>query len=105
MKYDKIVIENLVNLINNCLENNYLRILLLLITGVFMGYTLQPVPKWLDKLFNTSQILKLCVLFIAGAILVYPLNSNNIMWVLSGSIVTLIIFESARCVDNIKYNK
>ncbi len=97
MKYNnKNIDNNLVILINNFLENNHIRMFLLLITGVFMGYTLQPVPKWLDTLFNTSHILKFFVLFIAGSISVYPLNSNSIISVLIGTIITLLIFESAR---------
>ena len=93
------VIEKSVEINNKFLQNNYLRITLLLITGVFMGYTLQPVPKWLNKLFDTSQILKFFVLFIAGCIAVYPINKNNIIWVGLSSALTLVLFQLAREYD------
>jgi hypothetical protein len=71
---------------NSILSNNYLRVLLLLITGVYMGYTLQPVPKWLSNLFDTSVFFKFAVLFIAGSIALYPLNDKSFMWVIVGTL-------------------
>ncbi len=93
------VIETSVKVNNSFLEYNYLRIILLLVTGVFMGYTLQPVPKWLNNMFDTSHTLKFFVLFIAGCIAVYPVNKNNIMWVFIGSIGTLYLFHLFRLYD------
>ena len=94
-----IVIEKSVGFNNNFLQNDYLRIALLLITGVFMGYTLQPVPKWLNKLFDTSHTLKFFVLFIAGCIAVYPVTKTNVVWVGLGSVLTLLLFHIARKYD------
>ncbi len=88
---------------NNILSNDYLRVLLLLITGVFMGYTLQPVPKWLNKMFDTSILLKFIVLFIAGSISLYPLNNNSLMWITIGSILTLVLFQYMRKMDEFVY--
>lgn len=88
---------------NNILSNDYLRVLLLLITGVFMGYTLQPIPKWLNKLFDTSILLKFTALFIAGSISLYPLNNNSLMWVTIGSILTLVLFQYMRKIDEFIY--
>ncbi len=99
-QFSNVVIEKSVNFNNNFLQNDYLRIALLLVTGVFMGYTLQPVPKWLNNLFNTSNTLKFFVLFIAGCIAVYPINHNNIIWVGLGSALTLWLFHMARKYDN-----
>ncbi len=93
------LIEKSVSINNDFLQNNYLRISLLLITGVFMGYTLQPVPKWLNNMFDTSNTLKFSVLFIAGCIAVYPLNKSNIIWVALGSIITLYVFHLFRVYD------
>ena len=94
-----VVIEKSVGFNNEFLRNDYLRIALLLVTGVFMGYTLQPVPKWLNKLFDTSHTLKFFVLFIAGCIAVYPVNKSNILWVGLGSALTLGLFQAARKYD------
>ncbi len=66
--------------------------ILLLVSGVFMGYTLQPVPKWLNNLFDTSNILKFSVLFISGAIV----TQENIMIVTLCSVIVLFLFQMAR---------
>ena len=39
-------------------QNNSIRMMLFIISGVFLGYTLEPVPKTLEKLFKTSIIFK-----------------------------------------------
>lgn len=93
------IIDKSVNLNNHFFKNDYFRTFLLLISGVFMGYTLQPVPKWLNKLFDTSPLIKFLVLFISGCISVYPLNKNNIILVFVGSVLTLIFFQCARYLD------
>jgi hypothetical protein len=98
-KLHDVIIDNSVVFNNEFLRRDYLRITLLLVTGVFMGYTLQPVPKWLNKMFDTSHILKFFVLFIAGCIAVYPVNKSNIIWVALGSALTLGIFYAARQYD------
>ena len=98
-QFSSIIIEKSVGVNNELLHNDYLRIALLLVTGVFMGYTLQPVPKWLNKLFDTSHTLKFFILFIAGCITVYPVNKNNIIWVGLGSALTLGFFQLARKYD------
>ena len=66
--------SSIIDINNKIFKNNYLRMILLLISSVFMGYTLQPVPKWLNNLFDTSNILKFFILFISGSLVVYPLN-------------------------------
>jgi len=91
--------NKIVNLSNELLKNSYVRTVLLLVTGVFMGYTLQPVPIWLNNLFNVSHILKFFVLFIAGCIAVYPVNQQSIMYVFVGSILTLLLFQFCRYLD------
>ena len=93
------IIDKFVNLNNDFLKNNYLRTTLLLISGVFIGYTLQPVPKWLNKVFDTSYLIKFLVLFTVGCTSIYPLNKTNIMWILFGSALTLTLFHFARYLD------
>ncbi len=89
-------VDNIVKVNNSILQNNHLRMLLLLVSGVFMGYTLQPVPKWLNNLFDTSNVLKFLVLFVSGAIAVYPLTQENIIIVTLCSVIVLFIFQMAR---------
>ena len=91
---------SIIDIINKIFKNNYLRMILLLISSVFMGYTLQPVPTWLNNLFDTSNILKFFILFISGSLVVYPLNYENIIYVTVSSILILVIFHILR-----KYEK
>jgi hypothetical protein len=66
---------------------------------MFERYILQPVPKWLNNLFDTSHILKFIILFIAGSIAVYPVNKDKLLQVAIGSILTLVLFQSSRYID------
>lgn len=97
------LIENSIDFNNNLLENNYFRTIILLVSGVFIGYVLQPVPKWLNYLFNTSFTLKFLILFITGCVAVYPVNKNNkyiIFWIGLCSVLLLLVFKLARKIDD-----
>ena len=96
------VVDTVINAQNVLLTNNYLRILILLVSGVFMGYTLYPVPKFMDKLFETSNIFKFIILFSAGLVAVYPVNKENILWVGLCSAGTLLLFHLFRKYEEYK---
>jgi hypothetical protein len=85
-----------INTNNIILENNIIRYLILLITGVFMGYTLQPVPEWLNNIFNNSNLFKFIILFYAGCSVVYPLTSENVVQIFIASLLTIILFNILR---------
>jgi len=91
---DKIVQQK-----NNILKNNYTRIAILIITGVFMGYTLQPVPTWLNNIFNTSHVFKFIILYLAGLVAVYPVSEENMKWVFFGTVLALTLFQIMRQFD------
>ena len=82
--------------LNNILKYDYIRVFIMIITGVFAGYTLQPVPQWLNKLFDTSNIFKFLVLFCGGCVASYPLTNQNIIIVSICSLVILTIFQYFR---------
>jgi hypothetical protein len=71
----------------------------MLTCGVLAGYTLQPVPKWLSNLFNTSHVFKFLILFFAGVTAVYPLDGNELFLVFVCSISILFVFELLRYFD------
>ena len=96
---DNIVVNKSIELQNKLLENDYFRIFFLLITGVFIGYTLQPVPKWLNNLFDNSVIFKFIVLFIVGAVAVFPLDKYKTFKVALGAITVLFLFYLTRQID------
>lgn len=82
------------------MELNYVRVFSIILAGVFAGYTLQPVPNWLNNLFNTSIILKFVVLFFCGLGIIYGnINKNSILWIVVGSILILVMFEIFRKID------
>ena len=80
-------------------QNNSIRMMLFIISGVFLGYTLEPVPKTLEKLFKTCIIFKFLILFITACIYVYPLNIEHIINIVICCIIALVIFEGIRIYD------
>ena len=89
----------LVSGINNSLNNINLRIFLFLLTFVYAGYTLQPVPVWLNNLLTNSIIFKLIVLITIGAIYLHPLDVNKMRSVVILSIILLFVFFIFRLLD------
>lgn len=93
--------------LNNTFSNDFFKLFSLLLTGIFAGYTLQPVPKWLNKLFDSSHIFKFIIIFTIGITSVYPINKNKISNIFISSVVILVIFSVFRYIDTIyeKYEK
>lgn len=88
--------------LNNTLANNYLRMFIMLICSVFIGYTLQPVPKWLSNLFDNSNLFKFVVLVAAGITAVYPLDGDELACIVIGAVVILMLFSLFRRVNEDK---
>jgi hypothetical protein len=93
------MLENFANFVNILLENIYLRSFLFMMSGVFMGYTLQPVPEWLNHLFNTSVVLKFWVLFLTIVATFYPMDPTEMSISFVCCALTLILFHIARRKD------
>lgn len=94
--------EKLVQVLNTSLQSVYVRGFIFMLAGVYMGYTLQPVPEWLNDLFNTSNPFKFVILFFTSIAATYPLNNESVMVALVSSFVVLTLFEVMR---NNKLNK
>ena len=97
------IIEKSVDFTNKFFENNYFRNVVLVVSAVLIGYALQPVPKWLNHLFNTSLTLRFLILFITGYVAVYPVNKNDkyiIFWIGLYSILLLLGFHLLRKMDD-----
>ena len=73
-----------------------LRIFILLISSVFIGYTLQPVPAWLSNMFDTSFIFKLLVLMFTGWASLSPLEGYASIYIMVFSFIILGMFELSR---------
>jgi hypothetical protein len=85
--------------INLGLNNDLIRYILLVISGIFAGYMLQPVPKWLNNLFDNSNIFKFIVLIFIGSTALYPLDKNKFFNIIIGSIFILVLFAILRKFD------
>ena len=86
--------------INNILDNEFIKLLLVLISGTFMGYTLNPVPVWLNDLFDNSNIFKVLILIIIGITTLHPINSNSLSIVIITSIFTILLFNMLHLVNS-----
>jgi len=84
---------------NYLFKSDRLRLSLLLIISIFLGYTLQPVPKLLNKIFNNSMTFKFLIIFMLGLLTVYPLDINELYIIFYSTIAILLIFELLRLYD------
>jgi hypothetical protein len=83
-------------MVNGILGPQLFRTFLIMVTGVFAGYTLQPVPKWLSHMFDRSFLLKFMILFSWGCVILYPLSNTSIMIIFICTLLTLTLFEILR---------
>jgi len=89
--------ENFYNSINNLFLNNELiKIFLLILLSVLAGYMLDPVPAIFINIFFKSNIFKFVILSVLGIIISLPLNHNKLVYILISSIFILILFEWLR---------
>lgn len=95
--------ERSFGVINGILENDWLRSFLLIVVSVWAGYTLQPVPKKLNNMFDTSTTFKFLVLFVLMLTALYPLDNNKVILSIVIPVVTLVFFEFLRKVDNMDF--
>jgi hypothetical protein len=91
--------------VNNILDNKIARSFLLVVTGIFAGYTLQKVPVWLNDLFNDSDLFKFFIIFFILAISDYPLEESDIFYMIFLSVFILAMFDIFRQVDHVKNNR
>ncbi len=89
------------NAINIGLNNDLIRYTLLVISGIFAGYMLQPVPKWLNNLFDNSNVFKFIILVFIGATALYPLDEKKFFNIIIGSIFILVLFAILRKFDKL----
>lgn len=90
------IIEDIVKLHNDLLKNEYIKIFIIIITSIFIGYTLQPVPSWLDNLFTKSNLFKFIIIFYGGLVTLNTVSSHQIIILFIVSIVILYLFEEFR---------
>ena len=89
-----------VDFINKVLSNDLLRTIEIVITGIFAGYILQPVPRWLNSYFDTSTPFKFIILLLIGLGVSYPVTPDSLVNVVLTSIAILVAFALARRYDS-----
>lgn len=99
------LIEAPVQIVNTSFYYDFFRLFSLVISGVFAGYTLQPVPKWLNNLFDTSILFKYMVLVIIGITALYPVNGKKMIDILISSGIILLLFAGLRHIDKLIEDK
>ena len=79
------------------LEISYVRLALLIVAGVFMGYTLLPVPPVLERLFNSSNAFKFIVLYVCGlGLLPSDVEDRHVITLALVCLVALLSFQTLR---------
>ncbi len=73
-----------------------LRVFIILITSVWIGYTLQPVPTWANAVFDTSVLFKFLVLIMSGWAALHPLEGYTVIYIIGASMLILGLFEFSR---------
>ena len=76
----------------------FLRLLLSTFFGVYLGYTLQPVPRVIDVLFRESQIFKFLIMscFIFVNLLGMEFSITNVLTSVVLAAILIAGFEYAR---------
>jgi hypothetical protein len=92
---------------NLFIDNKYSYIFTYIFVSIYIGYTLQPVPEWLNKLFNESNIFKFIVLLLFMSLSLHGkpngITQEDLMIIIISSICILSLFEFFRKID--KNNK
>ena len=87
----------IVSNINCMFSNDLIRLVLLLMTTVFVGYTIEPIPTILKNLFANSWIFKFIILVAFGILTMYPLkDTNTLIHIIIASMVTMAVFQFLR---------
>lgn len=90
------VLEPVVRLLNAFLHNDMFRLFVLAVASVYTGYTLYPVPKFLDDMFYTSNLFKYLILLLVLGASIYPLNDTKTYMIFVVPLLVLLFFQFLR---------
>jgi hypothetical protein len=93
------MLKKITNNLNYLFKNRTFRMFIFLFASVFLGYTLQPVPEWLNNIFDTSNIAKFLIIFTVGILSFYPLDKEEVKNIFIGTIITMVIFNYSRLIN------
>lgn len=67
--------------------------------GILLGYVLQPVPKWMNRLFDNSQIAKFLILMAVGFTMLPSFSTPNVAYLAVICASLLALMHGARTMD------
>lgn len=77
-----------------------LRLSILILTGVLGGYTLLPLPRWLQYQFENSNIFKFIILVVIGVTALWPINGQKLQHIVATAVIILLFFHLLRTFDD-----
>ena len=89
-------VNMIARVLNMLLENDMFRLFVLAVASVYTGYTLYPVPKFLDNMFYVSSAFKYLILLLVLSASIYPLDGSKTLMVLVVPLFVLALFELMR---------
>ena len=100
------MLTRLTDQLNFLFKNDTVRTIIFIITSVWIGYTLQPVPQWVTHTFDKSNVIKFIIMLLVGIVAFYPLDETEVKNIIIGSAVTMALFAYLRTVNpDISYIK
>jgi len=90
---------DIIAIINNILDNLLIKTFIIILTGIYAGYTLQPVPKWLNNLFDTNLIFKFIIILLIGITMLHPIDVNKMIIIIVCTVIILGLFEYFRTIN------
>ena len=83
------------------LKDDRMNIALTLFSGVLLGYSLEPVPKFAAHLFKTSFLTRTLILIVVGIVtFARPLTQNELITIIISSIAIQLLYSALRKYDD-----
>lgn len=89
----------MINTLNLILDNLLFKTFLVILTTIYIGYVLQPIPKWLNNLFDTNDIFKFIIIMLVVLTSLHPIDNNKLIVSVVIPIIILYLFKYFRTID------
>ena len=90
--------------LNYVFGNKFVRMFIAILTSIWAGYILQPVPAWLNNVFNTSHAFKFVVLVFIGLAMSDPITLDSLATTLLTATAISVVFAFMRHYDKLDAN-
>lgn len=93
------MLDGFLERLNFFFGNEFVRMFAFVLSSILAGYVLQPVPKWINNLFDTSHIFKFFILIFIGLGMSSQITLNNLVIILITATAISVLFEFMRYYD------